>query len=268
MRSLVFILILFACLPAARGDDALAESWQYRELRRFPAEEAHQGVAVDEDFFYAITNRAIGKYRKESGTRVAGWEDAPDGRLRHLNAGVIFEGKLYCAHSNFPVIPEESSVEVWDPATMRHLKSFPFEKPPGSLTWVDRHDGKWVACFAHYRATSDPARSLVMSFDDEWRPLAKWTFPAAVIARFGNNSSSGGSFGPGGHLFVSGHDAPELYLLDLPRDGGEMSLRSTVAISAAGQAFAWDRTAGEEGVLYSIQRKTKEIIVSSLLKIP
>lgn len=35
-----------------------------RELRRFPAPEAHQGVAVDVDHLYAITNRGIGKYEK------------------------------------------------------------------------------------------------------------------------------------------------------------------------------------------------------------
>ena len=264
VRSLFVLLLVFAPLHEGCGENLAESDWQHREIRRLPAAEAHQGVAVDAEHFYAITNRAIGKYRKDTGVRVAGWKDDSDGRFRHLNAGVIIDGKLYCAHSNFPQLPEESSVEIWNTETMQHLESHSFEKPPGSLTWVDRRDGKWFACFAHYKATSDPGLSRVMSFDEQWNPLATWTFPAIVVARFGKSSSSGGSFGPGGHLFVSGHDATELYLLDLPASGGEMNHLGTVAISAAGQAFAWDRSAGAEGVLYSIQRKTKEVIVSSI----
>jgi hypothetical protein len=254
------IPLLFLALGLS--EIAAGSDWHHAETRRHPAAEAIQGVAVDEDHFYAITNRAIGKYRKDTGARIAFWEDAADGRLRHLNAGVVFGGKLYCAHSNYPKRPEESSIEIWDTATLRHLESHPFDKPPGSLTWVDQRDGKWFACFAHYRASSDPALSRVVSFDAGWEPLATWTFPAEVIARFVDHSSSGGSFGPGGHLFVSGHDATELYILDLPAGGGVMTWLGTVAISAAGQAFAWDRTPGAEGVLYSIQRKTREVIVS------
>jgi hypothetical protein len=46
-----------------------------RRLKRFKADEAHQGVAVDAEHFYAITNAAIGKYRKDTGERVGGWKD-------------------------------------------------------------------------------------------------------------------------------------------------------------------------------------------------
>ena len=188
---------------------------------------------MDAECFYAITNRAIGKYRKDTGERVAGWEDEKGGHLKHLNAGVVFEGKLYCAHSNFPDRPEQSSVEIWDTATLRHIDSHHFENPPGSLTWVDRRDGRWFACFAHYRKTSDPALSRVMSFDADWKPLQSWTFPAALIERFGGNSASGGSLGPGGNLFVTGHDARGLYVLGVPEAGGELIWRDTIAISAA-----------------------------------
>jgi len=100
----------------------------------------------------------------------------------------------------------------------------------------------------------------VVKFDAQWREQARWSFPSKLIERFAGNSCSGGNFGPGGHLFVTGHDAPELYILDLPTKGGELAWIDTIPISAAGQAFAWDR--GADGVLYSIQRKTKEVIVS------
>ena len=231
------------------GVTASAADWRHTELRRFKAAEANQGVAVDAQHFYAITNHAIGKYRKDNGERVAGWEGAKDGRIKHLNAGVVLDGKLYCAHSNFPTVPEESSVEIWDTTTMQPAGAHRFEKPPGSLTWVDRRDGAWFACFAHYKKTSDPAKSCVVKFDAQWKEQARWSFPAKLIERFAGNSSSGGSFGPDGRLYVTGHDAKELYVLDVPASGGELVWRETIPISTAGQAFAWDR--GEAGVLYS-----------------
>lgn len=251
-----FLVLLFA-VTCACGDE-----WEHEELRRFPAEEAVQGVAVDGEHFYAISNRAIGKYRKETGERVARWEDAPEGRIRHLNAGVVIEGRLYCAHSNFPAMPEESSIEVFDPETMRHLESRPFPDPPGSLTWVDRHEGIWYACFAHYRKSGDPANSRVVSYDADWNPLVRWSFPPALIERFKGYSASGGAFGPGGILFVSGHDAKELYLLELPPGGGEARWFFTLPISAAGQAFAWELS--DAARLYAIDRATREVIVSEV----
>ena len=253
MRTLAFLLI---CQLAS------AVELQHTALHRFKAAEANQGVAVDAQHFYAITNHVIGKYRKDNGERVAGGEGAKDGRIKHLNAGIVLDGKLYCAHSNFPALPEESSVEIWDTATMQPVDKHVFEKPTGSLTWVDRKDGAWFACFAHYKQTSDPAKSCVVKFNDQWQEQARWSFPIKLIERFAGMSSSGGSFGPGGHLFVTGHDAKELYVLDVPASSGELQWLSTIPISAAGQAFAWDR--GEDGVLYSIQRKTKEVVVSRI----
>lgn len=240
---------------------AKASEWTHEEIGRFPAAEANQGVAVDDTHFYAITNNRIGKYRRSDGVQVAHWE----GRLKHLNAGIVLDGRLYCAHSNFPDMPERSSVEIWDAATLQHVERHEFENPPGSLTWVDRHDGAWHACFAHYRKTSDPAKTRVVKFDAAWKPLAEWRFPAALVERFAGSSSSGGGFGPHGKLYVTGHDARELYVLSLPAGGGEMSWEDTIPISAAGQAFAWDHS--KPGTLFSVQRKTREVIESQVRRV-
>jgi hypothetical protein len=251
---LVFLLLICPTV--------VASEWRHKDLRCFKALEAEQGVAVDERHFFAITNRAIGKYRKDTGERVASWDGGRGGRLKHLNAGVVLDGKLYCAHSNFPHLPEQSSVEIWDAATLQHVGTHHFENPPSSLTWVDRKDGEWFGCFAHYRKSSDPALTRVVKLDAKWNILASWKFPPELIARFAGNSSSGGGFGPGGRLFVTGHDAKELYVVDFPEQGDELIWRDTIPISAAGQAFAWDHS--ERGVLYSIQRKTKEVVVSHI----
>lgn len=239
--------------------------WKHEELKRFQADEAHQGVAVDSQHFYAITNACIGKYRKDTGERVAGWKDT-SGRIKHLNAGIVINDRLWCAHSNYPEMPMKSSVEVFDITTMQPLESIDLTGIGGSLTWVDRRDGWWYACFAQYAKTGDPARTRVVRFDLDWQSAAEIRFPAEMVAKFGKNSSSGGSFGPDRHLFITGHDAQELYVLDLPVDGDTWTWRTAIPISAHGQAFAWDRS--QPGILYSIDRKTKEVIVSRVSSVP
>ncbi|MGV3663516.1 MAG: 3-keto-disaccharide hydrolase [Prosthecobacter sp.] len=248
--------------PGKKTPSKPAGTWRHEELKRFTADEARQGVAVDAAFFYAITNEAIGKYHKTTGEKVSGWKDAKDGRIKHLNAGVVLDGKLYCAHSNFPTVPMESSVEIWETQTMQHLETIDLTKIGGSLTWVDQRDGAWFACFAEYAKTGNPANTKVVQFDLKWQKMAEWKFPAEMVAEFRKNSSSGGSFGPGGHLFITGHDAQELYVLSTPKKGAELVWEAAIPISAHGQAFAWDRA--EEGVLYSIERKTHEVIVSRI----
>jgi len=248
-----------------RVDKMLAgrrSQWRHEEKNRFKAEEAHQGVAVDGGHFYAITNTAIGKYRKDTGERVGGWKEESAGRIKHLNAGLILDGKLWCAHSNYPEVPMKSSVEVFDPETMQPLESIDLTNVGGSLTWVDRRDGWWYACLAEYAKTGDPARTRVVRFDLNWKPAGEIRFPPEAVAKFGKNSSSGGSFGPERHLYITGHDARELYRLDFPVSGDVWTWREAIPISAHGQAFAWDRS--EPGVLYSIDRKTHEVIVSFL----
>lgn len=256
LRHTLPLLLLLPMLHA--GDSG---NWRHLELRRFPAAEANQGVAVDAEHFYAITNHAIGKYRKSDGARVGGWEGPKDGPIQHLNSGIVIGDHLHVAHSNFPKLPEESSVEIWDTATMQPVDRHVFPNPPGSLTWIVPDGDGWLACFAHYRKTSDPAKSRVVRFDADWKRVASWAFPKALIERFAGSSSSGGAIGPGGQLFLSGHDAKELYLVRLPaEDGGEVIWEHTLPISAEGQAFAWDAT--KPGKLYSISRAKREVIVS------
>lgn len=267
---------LFALLCVLCGSSTAAipgtGGWRHEEVRRFKAAEAIQGVAVDAEFFYAIDNHSLGKYRKDTGARVGGWDGGKGGRIQHLNAGVVIGGQLYCANSNFPKLPEQSSVEIWDTATMQPVDSHRFEQPPGSLTWAvpapeigDKsvpatRAGGWLVCFAHYKSTSDPARSVVQRFNAGWKQLGSWSFPEELIQRFAGSSASGGAFGPGGRLFVTGHDAKELYLLGFPATGTVLEWQATVPISAEGQAFCWDPV--ETNLLYSISRHAKEVIVS------
>jgi hypothetical protein len=241
------------------------QGWRFEETRRFPAAEAKQGVVSDGEFLYVISDRAIGKYRAATGERVANWTDPEPGSLIHLNAGIVRDGKLYCAHSNYPTVPMLSSIEVWDTATLRHVASHSLGRTDGSLTWIDRRDGKWIACFVHYgKKGGEPGRgpewTQLVEFDDDWRRTGGWALPAELIERLSPRgySCSGGAFGPGGWLFATGHDNPELYVLAFPDGGPVLRWIATIPISAEGQAFGWDPRA--PGVIYFVHRPGEVIV--------
>jgi outer membrane protein assembly factor BamB len=264
--AFVFVSLLGRLSAAAQADNASAPAtpgWNYQELRRFKASEAVQGVAVDREFFYAINNHAIGKYRKDTGERVAQWDGGEGGDFIHFNAAIIYNGKLLAAHSNSPGIPMLSSIETFDPGSLRHTGTHSFGRTDGSFDWMDRRNGRWVACFVHYAKNGEPGKNAswtqLIEFDDNWQRTAGWAFPAPLVARFGGYSASGGAFGPGGHLYVTGHDNPELYVLDFPGAGSVMKWIATIPISAEGQAFCWDPV--DSTLFYTILRKSREVVV-------
>lgn len=243
----------------------------FKELGRFSAVEARQGVAVDAEAYYVISNHAIGKYSKSTQAKLAHWECDEGEPLIHLNAGIVYNGRLYCAHSNYPGVPMTSSIEVFDTSNLQHVESHSFGIFWGSLTWIDRKDDAWYACFAHYsnRAAEpnrDPSWSVLIKFDDQWTRQESWIFPSKLIEAFDGYSSSGGGFGPDGSLYVTGHDHPQLYALEFPDGGSQLIWKNTIEISAEGQAFAWDPTSNANFV--SILKREREVILGHITMSP
>jgi hypothetical protein len=268
MRTLLTLPLLaffVSIFPAVAAEPAT--DWSSKEIARFPAAEANQGVAVDAEFFYAINNKQIGKYRKSDGKRVAGWKDET-GDFIHLNAGAVQNGKLFGFHSNFPSVPMFSSVETFDTESMKHTDTHSFGLLLGSLTWIAEKDGKRYACFADYSGKSGnpgqgSAYTQIVCYDEQWRRTGGYGFSKELIAKFGSSSSSGGAFGPGGFLYITGHDAKELYVLDFPAAGSIFRWIATVPVALEGQSFNWDPV--KPNVLYGITRKTKEVIVMEII---
>lgn len=236
------------------------------ETVRMKAEEARQGVVADARYVYAISNAEIGKYDRRTGRRVARWQGDP-ALFKHMNSCILQARAIVCAASNYPEVPQASSVEWFDPRRMEHLRSRSLGPGRGSLTWLDWRDGSWWACFANYDGKGgEPGRdhrlTTLVRYSPNFQELGAWLFPATVLARFAPYSSSGGAWGDDGLLYVTGHDRPELYALRLPKAGSTLQHVATIAIPTNGQAVAWER--GAPRVLWSIERKTEEVIASRI----
>lgn len=253
---------MIALLTAA----AAALSLRASEVRRLPARDADQGVASEGRYLYAVSNRALAKIDAGSGRQVARWEGDP-AHFKHMNSCTVDEGTLVCAASNYPDVPMESRIERFDARSLAHLSTWSLGHGYGSLTWAMRHDGGWWACFANYDARGgEPGRdhrfTTLVRYDRNWRELAQWRFPDAVLERMAPRSASGGVWGADGLLYVTGHDRPELYALRVPPEGGTMELAAIITLPTGGQAIAWD--ARTPRLLWSIERKTRELVASRI----
>lgn len=240
---------------------------RYVELQRFPAAEARQGVAADADHFYAVSNYHIAKYSRDTGEKVAEWAGGPDGPLIHLNSCIVLDARLVCAHSNHPGIPMLSSVEIFDAATLEHVDSHSFGSYEGSLTWAIRRDGEWWVGFAHYANYSGiPGRgsewTSLVRFDDEWNRKEEFAFPVTLIDRLSPNSTSGGNWGADGNLYVTGHDAEEIYVLRLPEMGSVLEWIDTRPAPMAGQAWVFEPD--EPSIVWGIVRGRGEVVRAEL----
>lgn len=253
-------LAMSACLTL--GPVAALAAPTLEQIGEFAVKEANQGVGVDATHFYAVDNFTIGKYDKKTGQLVKKWQGDKNGPILHLDSAMLMDGKLYCAHSNWPDWPMTSSLEVFDAATLEHVSTHSFGIQYGSLTWVDWHDGYWWMTFANYDRLMGPnktpyghkANTLMVKFTRDLRSLESWTLPRSILDKFEDMSNSGGSWGPDGFLYLSGHDPAEIYRMRLPKAGSVLELVDVIPMNIRGQGIAWDRS--QPGVIYGIIRAT------------
>lgn len=226
----------------------------------FDIPEANQGIGVDAEFFYAIDNTVIAKYRKDTHERVA-LRDYEDIGAIHFDSAAVVDGKIYVAHSNYSTWPMTSSLEIFDAETLDHLDSYSFGIQLGSFTWVDRApDGSWWGGFANYNRVFDKSplaygnkfNTQVVRFTPDWEIAEQYVIPDVVVEKFEDMSNSGGSWGPDGNLYLSGHDPAEAYVMQVPEIGSTLKWIGTVPLDIRGQGIAWDRS--QPDVLYGIIR--------------
>lgn len=261
-----------ASTPAvAKAAVAKAAPTEYTaELRHtFAAFDARQGVAADRKYFYAVNNQTITKHDKATGRPLLQFVGDADGPIIHMDSATVVGDKLYAATSNYNTTPEKSSVEVFDTRTMKHIDTFGFGIDRGSLTWLDRHDGAWWAAFANYdkppAGSTEPYggtdNTQIVELDDRFRVVEAWTLPQELLDKIRPMSNSGGSWGPDGRLWITGHDYDEAYVMDVPSEGSDLRWVATVKLpDVEGQAIAWDRS-GRTPELWTIKRSTEQVLV-------
>jgi len=217
---------------------------------KFFPHKATQGVAVDANYFYAISNTGIEKCDKESGKVVVTWQAngkiASQKHFKHLNSAVVIEDKLYCAHSRFPIAKNDCSIEIFDVTgdKLKHLETIPMPAGHGSLTWIDKHkDGSWWMCYAVYGKTKNKQTKLIKYRyeDGQFSELKTYSFPNEVVAKWGSMSCSGGSWGADGRLYTTGHDHSEAYVLEPGPNSKLKYVRTEKNMGFYGQGIAWDR---------------------------
>ncbi|WP_074310630.1 hypothetical protein [Singulisphaera sp. GP187] len=222
----------------------------WEKASEWPAPEARQAAAADERFLYAITNTLVAKYDRGTGQRVA----VSTGKAEHLNSGFLWEGRVYCAHSNFPKLPEQSKIMVLDPETMQLSTYKDFGSAGGSLTWSVRHEGNWWCNFARYGAEN--AKTFLVKYDDSWHEQGRWTYPPEIFHELHEYSFSGGVWRDGS-LLVTGHDDPVLFRFQLRN--GQFQLVEKQAVPFTGQGIADDPSTGG---LVGIDRARRKLVLA------
>ena len=231
LQSLCLALGIQAVLATFALASELGTTW--KQTRTMPAPEAKQAAAADERFVYAITNDVVAKYDRQTGNRLA----TSTGDAEHLNSGFLWNGRLYCAHSNFPKQPERSQIFVLDLDRMQ-LSSFKeFGNFGGSLTWAVRKGDHWWCNFALYGPLN--SQTFLVEFDSEWKELGRWTYPPEVVRKIGGASLSGGIW-DGDALLVTDHDHPVLYRLHVPKASGVLEFIESQPAPITGQGIAFD----------------------------
>ncbi|MGW1530388.1 hypothetical protein [Streptomyces sp. NPDC002159] len=256
---------------AARAARSTAAPTEYTASLQhtFDAFDARQGVAVDAKYFYAVNNQTITKHDKATGKPLLQFVGDSDGPIIHMDSATVVGDKLYAATSNYNTTPEKSSIEVFDTRTMKHIKTFSFGIYRGSLTWLDRHDGAWWAAFANYdkppAGSTEPYgrtdNTQIVKLDDDFQVTESWTLPQGLLDKVRPMSNSGGSWGPDGRLWITGHDFDEAYVMDIPSEGSDLRWVATVNLPGVeGQAIAWDRSTRTPR-LWTIKRSTSQVLV-------
>lgn len=240
IKCIPFVLLALLLV----GAQLSGQEWE--KSRQFSAREARQAAAADHDFVYAINNKQVAKYDRESDERIA----TSQGEAHHLNSGFLWGGNLYCAHSNYPGIPEQSQIKVLDVNTMQ-LETFKDfgDDYVGSLTWVVRHNDHWWCNFARYK--DKKAETFLAKFDMDWNEQARWTYPEQVLEGLGEFSISGGVWREN-ELLVTGHHEKVLFRLTLPEAGNELAYAGYYRVPFTGQGIAFDpKSGGMVGIIRS-----------------
>ena len=229
---------------------------------------ATQAAAADTKYLYAISSTTVAQFDRHTGRLV---NTATSPTTKHLNSGFLEDGKLYCAHSNYPHTPHESDIRVFTPGGDSLEVYHTFPSPPGSLVWCVKRNGIWWFCFAHYGTDNHLTCLVEYAAGGLQRERRRLFFPTEVVADFDSMSASGGLW-DGDSLLASHHHFPVLYRLTLPGPAEppeRLQLAEVLRCPFPGQGFAIDlqfTAAGQRPHLVGIDRPGRAVVLAEPLK--
>jgi hypothetical protein len=100
----------------------------------------------------------------------------------------------------------------------------------------------------------------VVKLNDDFSVLQAWTLPLAILDRMRPMSNSGGSWGPDGRLYLTGHDHGEIYVMQVADAGSTLDWVATVKVPVLeGQGIAWDRSVPGR-ILWGINKGERKVV--------
>jgi hypothetical protein len=119
--------------------------------------------------------------------------------------------------------------------------------------------------FAHYTGPGssegkDTRWTSVVKFNKKWQQVESWIFPENIIKLFIPKSNSGAAWGNDGRLYCTGHDLPEIYVMEIPASGFILKHIKTIKTPGFGQGIAFDRTVKNRKIIYGISRNDNQVI--------
>ncbi len=263
MKKLVNRLFLVLSVGILHIPLSPVDAQEVKALKRIAAPNATQAVAADSLHYYTISNSRIIKRKKSDDQVVDSWEGKKDGPISHLNSGIIRNGIMYCASSNYPQVPMASSIEMFDTKKMEHIGNHSWGIYIGSCTWIDWWEDAWYVMFVHYENEAQQgdlgvAYTTLAKFDEDWRRTAGWTLPDSLVNHLRPMSISGGIMISDSSMFLSPHHFEELYEMHLPKMGHELIWKQTIQVPFQGQGFAVDLK--EKDTYWGIHRQNREVI--------
>lgn len=250
MKNAHLLPLIIGGLLLPLTDCNAQELQPWNESSRFPSDYAIQAAVTHKNNVFAIASRVISKHDRHTGRLLS----TSTGDAVHLNSGIQWKGNILCAHSNYPGMPEQSTVMELDTQSMKVTPWHEFGDYGGSLTWIVRRNRRWLCNFAKYDEQN--GETFLVEFDKGFNELRRWTYPASVIDQLGKYSLSGGIWYQN-HLLVMGHDKGEIYYLKIPRSGTELEYVGMATAPFTGQGFAVDP---ETRGLIGISRAERQII--------
>ena len=229
-------------------------SW--KKTREWSSQDARQAAAATELHAFAINNHSISKYDRSTGELITS-RSYPN--TKHLNSGFLSGGLLYCAHSNYPIQPDSSSIRIIDPKSLTLKQTIKLRQSKGSLTWIVKNKGYWYALFAYYGENNH--LTYLAKMNENWEILQKWNFPESIIKEMGKMSISGGVAWEQGFV-VTGHDEKLLYYVTLPENGENLNFIKQYKAPFTGQGIALDPLTGG---LIGINRAEKKVVTAKFL---